>query len=452
MALRTVVWIACLALLLAAVPVRAEDDGEADWIGASATPQKPASSTSERPTAATPSEESEEPFDSIEAEYARLEAEQQRQREAEELAVRAASDSAANPTAETPAETPAAKKPEAPPQPPQPFSIYKYNMELLFVAGLLVYGYYYLRGQRQNAAYAVAWAQASLPIMEEQFSTVNTPNSKLIIKESDCDYVLYGSGRRHVKSLLAWLRLSRRFDLVTRLRPPTVAGPRDAINIFVDFMPHKMPKFICAVVQRSAQKKFLDDNEHVASFVKTYSGDHFGLPPALAVLTDSMDLAKQLLAGEVTHVLEKYQHCVQSLLISDQYPPVEELPESTTARQLVRRRVLLVNFGLPEEHLLSCKLQTLVLKMSLLMVESIAHSHLPAEREANADRARQEYADKMLKTHEKQMARAQELRVVRLQEERAAATKQGPAALQRWEEKQHQKQLKDRQRGRVMRM
>lgn len=268
-----------------------------------------------------------------------------------------------------------------------------------------------------------------------------------MIQESSSDFVLYGTGRRYIKSVTAHLQLARRYDLsaFSSLNGNT---PTDFLHIFIDFLPSVFPTSVCAITTVGRERKMLQDYPEVASFTKPYPGSRFGLPNSMVVRTDCTALVEALLNEEIIRVLDKYQHCLLHVILSDQTNMVSVSEDGSEATS--RYRMLSLKLALPSEHLTSCRLQTLALKLAFVLVDKIATTHLPATAYQHAEKLRREVqVDKQKQTHEDRMQQGQERREARLREERIAAEKKGPDALQKWEDQQHKRRMQ-RERNKFM--
>eukprot|EP00047_Mylnosiga_fluctuans_P004973 m.237644 g.237644 ORF g.237644 m.237644 type:complete len:432 (+) comp13175_c0_seq1:36-1331(+) len=323
-------------------------------------------------------------------------------------------------------------------------------LEALLVAGLIAYGVNYFTGTKKNATIASVWASVCSPIMSENFAHINNNKpDEPYIEASSNDFVLYGSGRRHCKSLTAHLSLLPRSDLLAVVSARFTPAP-DTLSIFAELQPNAAAPFVFAVVPRRSEKKLRGEYEDLKHFTKVYSGDKFGLPGAsgatngLVVLAENMDIASLLLSEDIVAVLDKYQDSLQYLYITDQF--VVPRAEGEEPGLPTLNKVLMVKFNIPIDHLASAKLQSLVLKMTTLLIDVAGTMSISAQARASAEKERQAFADVQYKKIQKDlMAKAYDRKTTKLREERDKAAAKGPAALAQWEEQQRKKQSSKKQ-------
>lgn len=144
----------------------------------------------------------------------------------------------------------------------------------------------YIRGRAVNEARAVAWAEAFATtdgLFDRNFALLGPGdgNDELLIKESQCRFLLYASGRRHCTSASATLNLRPRQDLLLTLW--SVLFPsKDVLDVEVVMQEGAMPPMVLLVATKKLAKELTKELKvclwsnhefsHVAVFVHTNGG------------------------------------------------------------------------------------------------------------------------------------------------------------------------------------
>ncbi|UYV60228.1 CCDC47 [Cordylochernes scorpioides] len=135
-----------------------------------------------------------------------------------------------------------------------------FYLELLMIAGLVVYCSAFVLGRSRNHQLAQAWLQAHRPLLESNFALVGDDGRKDLegsgglVKESENVYTLWCSGRLCVEGMLVELKLLKRQDLlsmITNLIKPST----DQINVRVEMSADSMDSFVmCLGTKKSISK------------------------------------------------------------------------------------------------------------------------------------------------------------------------------------------------------
>ncbi|KAK7823546.1 uncharacterized protein At5g49945 [Quercus suber] len=237
-----------------------------------------------------------------------------------------------------------------PVQPPEPFSLKKYTIEIVSVTFLIIFAINYFTGRRENEKLALAWASKFAikdSIFDRNFSLLGIgegDDSPLLLKEGQTVFKFYASGRRYCQGLLATMELKSRHDLISRLYNMVVPC-KDEISIEVYMNEEAMDHVVFAVAKKKAAKtmqKEVRDLQKFAGMVPAPSGKKW-VSEELAVISESKEVAGDLITEAVLEqvfgekAFEKFGKGFMSMHFSDQNPGTH-------------RKVLLFKFALPDAN------------------------------------------------------------------------------------------------------
>lgn len=135
-------------------------------------------------------------------------------------------------------------------------------MEMIAVAGLLVYFTNYFLGRNKNSKIASLWLQTHRQLLEDNFAAIGDDTQKEregpdgFIKESESVYTLWCSGRSCCEGMLVELKLIRRQDLVAVISD-LMKPSQDQMHIKIELSSDIMDPFVfCVASKRTASKLF----------------------------------------------------------------------------------------------------------------------------------------------------------------------------------------------------
>lgn len=147
-----------------------------------------------------------------------------------------------------------------------------YWVELLFIAGLLVYFVNYAMGKNKNIKIANSWLLAHKSFLEDNFALVGDDGKKetdisetgLMLKESDSIFTLWCSGRVCCEGMLVELKLIKRQDLLALTMGVLNSKIQDQVVVKAEMSKDSMDSFVFAVCcKRVATKMFKDTTDLV---------------------------------------------------------------------------------------------------------------------------------------------------------------------------------------------
>lgn len=327
-----------------------------------------------------------------------------------------------------------------------------YWLEMLMVAGLVVYFLNFFTGKSKNTKLANAWFTTHKTLLEDNFSLVGD-DAKLdsespgLIKESENMFTLWCSGRTCCEGMLVELKFIKRQDLVA-----VIAGMMrpclDQVHIKVVMNKDDMDNFIMCVASKKTAQHFSKEMADLSVYCpERKPGDRVGLPSSFSVMNEISEATSAMLDSRITAVFNKYSELIDYIHFSDQYSGVKQ-PEDGSALKLPDvQKVLLFGFNVPVK---GRSIQDAMEQLKPLMImvfycmDKVKKYRLTKEGKTKADKNRQRVEEAFLKsTH---VARAEAAAARR--EERRKAEKErvlsdaDPERQRRWEEKEQKRQQK----------
>lgn len=145
-------------------------------------------------------------------------------------------------------------------------------MEMLMLAGLLVYFTNFFAGKQKNSRLAHLWFNTHKAILEDNFVLVGDDGKQdcegpSLMKESESLYTLWCSGRTCCEGMLVELKMIKRQDLVS-LVSGLMRPQQDQLHIKVDLTRNVMDPFCFAVGTKKTITKFFKEFADLVSYQK----------------------------------------------------------------------------------------------------------------------------------------------------------------------------------------
>lgn len=201
-----------------------------------------------------------------------------------------------------------------------------FYLEILMVAGLLVYFINYLAGRSKNCRLAKSWLADHKQMLQDNFSLVGDTGKAIdeaaeggLVKDSESQYSIYCSGRVGCDSLLIDLKLIKRQDLVAVLAQ-LVRPQNDQAHLRIEMSKDESDNFVLAVATKKTAMHFVRDVADVATYCpEKRPGEKFGLPVGYFVMSEIAEAASAILDTRVLQAFGKYSQFIDYIHISDQY-------------------------------------------------------------------------------------------------------------------------------------
>jgi hypothetical protein len=206
-----------------------------------------------------------------------------------------------------------------------------FYLEILMIAGLLVYFINYIAGKSKNCRIAETWYIDNKRILTENFTLVGDTgksNEEGIIngpiKESESQYSIYCSGRIGCDSLLIELKLIKRQDLVAVLSQ-LIRPQNDQAHLRIELGKDETDNFVLAIAARKTAIHLSRDMADISVYCpEKRPGEKFNLPSGFCVMSEISEATSAILDNKVLQAINKYTNYVDYIHISDQYSGLKQ--------------------------------------------------------------------------------------------------------------------------------
>lgn len=228
-----------------------------------------------------------------------------------------------------------------------------YYLELVILAGLVLYFINFFVGRSKNQKIADTWFDTFKALMEDNFSLVGddgkleNPQSGLI-KESENVYFLWCSGRTACEAVLFELRLLKRQDLVSVIinlfRPQS-----DQVHVKVFMNEVDMDTFVLCLANKKTAGRLAREMADLSVYCpeKKSVVERFGLPANFILMSEIGDAATSLFDARVCTIVNKIPDVVESVHFSDQYSGPKQTEEAAPSKMPEVKKMLIFVFNLP---------------------------------------------------------------------------------------------------------
>lgn len=327
-----------------------------------------------------------------------------------------------------------------------------YYLELLMIAGLVVYIINFITGRNKNFKLASHWINTHRSLLEDNFSLVGDDGKQEIensslIKEAENTYTLWCSGRTCCEGMLVELKLIKRQDLVALIAQMIRPTP-DQLHIKFDLSKDDMDSYVfCVAAKKTATRLVKQINDLSLYCPERKAGDKFNLPAGFNVMSEIAEVSSSLIDAKFLSIVNKFPDLIDFIHISDQFSGPKQTEETTLTKLPEVKKVLMFNFNLQMGQL---SIQNTMDEMKPLLqfvfyfLDRVKRFRLSREAKAKADKNRHRVEEAFLKTTHTARAEAAALRKEekRRQEKEKIMQEEDPEKQRRWEEKELKRQMK----------
>lgn len=334
-----------------------------------------------------------------------------------------------------------------------------YYVEILMVAGLLVYFVNYIVGRSKNARIAEHWLAEHKQIFLDNFSLVgdtgkspenDTTSESGLTKESQSHYSLYCSGRVGCDSMLVELKLIKRQDLVAVLAQ-LIRPQNDQAHIRVEFAKDEVDSFVLAVATKRTAMHLIRDMADIGIYCpEKRPGEKFGLPPGFFVMSEIAEAVSAILDARGLQAFNKFAPYLDYIHISDQFSGPKQQEDTTHLTMPEVKRVLLVGLNINiKGRAINSETQEklkLLFQLTFYLIDKLRRFKLSKEGKSKADKNRLKAEEAFLKTtHAKRAEAAAQRREERKRAEKERILQEeDPDKQRKWEEKEQRRLAKKR--------
>lgn len=332
-----------------------------------------------------------------------------------------------------------------------------FYLEILMVAGLIVYFINYIAGRSKNCRIAESWLADHKELLFNNFSLVGDAGKSSeeevesgLVKESESQYSLYCSGRVGCDSMLIELKLIKRQDLVAVLAQ-LVRPQNDQAHLRIELTKDETEDFVLAIATKRTALHLSRDMADISVYCpERRPGEKFGLPPGFNVMSEIPETASAILDTKVLQIFVKYTSFIDYIHISDQFSGPKQQED---ANQLVMpevKRVLLVGLNISIKgrmlNIDSLEQMRPLLQLTFYLLDKLRRFKLSKEGKNKADKNRLRVKDAFLKTTHaaRAEAAAQRREERRRQEKERILLEEDPDKQRKWEEKEQRRLAKKR--------
>nr|CAG4638550.1 EOG090X08PA [Cyclestheria hislopi] len=330
-----------------------------------------------------------------------------------------------------------------------------YYLELLILAGLVVYFINFFIGRSKNQKIAETWFATYKKLLEENFALVGD-DGKLensqpsLIKESENTYLLWCSGRTCCEGMLIELKLQKRQDLVSIISG--ILRPQfDQIHVKV-FMNHEdMDSYVLCLATKKTAAKLAKEMADLSVFCpEKKSVDKYNLPSHYVLLSEIGEATSSLLDSRLCGFITKVPNVVDVIHISDQYSGPKQPEDTTPSKMPDTKKMLIFTFNLciGKGKGIGEAIESLRPAFFLVFhcMDRVKRFRLGKEAKLKAEKNRQKVEEAFLKSTHAARAEAAAARreEKRRQEKEKILQDDDPEKQRKWEEKEAKRLAKKR--------
>lgn len=327
-----------------------------------------------------------------------------------------------------------------------------FYLEMLMIAGLVVYALNFFTGKSKNNKLANAWLASHRSLLEENFSLVGD-DGKLenenpgLVKDSENLYTLWCSGRTCCEGMLVELKFLKRQDLVAvigQLMRPS----NDQVHIRVEMNKEDMDSFVfCVATKKSALRLAKDMADLSVYCPERRSVEKYGLPSNFSLLCEITEVAASFLDSRIVAVINKYPDLIGYIHFSDQFSGPKQPEDSSLTKLPDTKKVLIFGFNIPVKakpiHETMDQMRPL-LQLVFYCIDKVKRFKLSKEARSKAEKNRQRVEEAFMKTTHAARAEAAAIRreEKKRQEKERILLEDDPEKQRKWEDRELKRQMK----------
>ncbi|XP_069698339.1 PAT complex subunit CCDC47 isoform X2 [Periplaneta americana] len=327
-----------------------------------------------------------------------------------------------------------------------------FYLEMLMIAGLVVYALNFFTGKSKNNKLANAWFMTHKSLLEENFSLVGDDGKMEnenpgLVKDSENLYTLWCSGRTCCEGMLVELKFLKRQDLVAVLAQLMRPGS-DQVHIKVDMNREDMDSFVFCVATKKTALRLAKDMADLSVYCpERRSVEKYGLPSNFTLLSEIVEVSASLLDSRVVAVLNKYADYVDYIHFSDQFSGPKQPDDSSLTKLPDTKKVLMFGFNIPVKgrpvHEAMEQMRPL-LQLVFYCMDKVKRFRLSKEAKNKAEKNRLRVEEAFLKTTHAARAEAAAARreEKKRQEKERILLEDDPDKQRKWEDREMKRQMK----------
>lgn len=318
----------------------------------------------------------------------------------------------------------------------------RYVTEVVMVVVILLYGLMVILGKYRNDRIVKTWSATYLVpggVYDRNFSLVGSGHPGMtdpVMRETLSTFRVWASGRRYCSGVLTTLDLKARQDCLSMLWY-IVSTKVDTMEVEVWMSEAHMPLVSLAVAPTKHARSLFKDSSDLASYARTISVPKDRLPswPShLQVCTEHTSVFCDLFSDpKICSVL-------------DSNPLFRYLHFSSDYLEGNHRHVLRFSFRIPPDQDMT-QLEPLI-ALAFHFIDVVGSYKMPQELRKKAVEARTKKEVEATQDQSSRREALQKKKMEKMQAEKMKAARQGPEALQKWEDKQKERAMKKAMKSR----
>uniref|UniRef100_A0A0N4ZXD4 PAT complex subunit CCDC47 n=1 Tax=Parastrongyloides trichosuri TaxID=131310 RepID=A0A0N4ZXD4_PARTI len=200
-----------------------------------------------------------------------------------------------------------------------------YQIEALMILVLFIYSLNFLIGMSKNSSIANKWFEITRPFLETKFALVGDdgvseePIGGVMIKQTECSYIVYCSGRLGCTGMLCEIKLLKRQDLVGVIQ--NIIGPKtDKIVMKTDFIKGEIEPIVLCMGNKKSVVKQVKDMEDLSTYTADRkTSEKYGLSRNFSIYAELNEVIQSVMDNNTSDYFKKYEKYIDYIHISDQY-------------------------------------------------------------------------------------------------------------------------------------
>jgi len=235
-----------------------------------------------------------------------------------------------------------------------------------------------------------AWFGMDAPNMDGQQQSAQT----VLQKESESQYQMYATGRRHVNGMMVTLDLQARQDLFSKLLAlADLTTSKDTMTLDVSMSDDSMDSFVFALVRKKFSKKFLKSETDVESMCAASKTPRAHGLDRYVTMSELAEVEEELITDKVSRLLSNPR--VESHFISAHFTDQVALPWTSGKKLLRFKFVLPARWTGGEGSSLEAVQQ--LTKLALYWIDRVGEMRLSPQARSRAEARRKKLAEQQQK-------------------------------------------------------
>uniref|UniRef100_A0A0N5CAU4 PAT complex subunit CCDC47 n=1 Tax=Strongyloides papillosus TaxID=174720 RepID=A0A0N5CAU4_STREA len=320
-----------------------------------------------------------------------------------------------------------------------------YQVEVLMMIILFIYTVNFIIGMSRNSSIAHKWFEVTRPFLETKFALVGDdgvseePVGGVMIKQTECSYLVYCTGRLGCTGTMYEIKLIKRQDLIGIVQ--NIIGPKsDKVIMRTDLIKGEIEPIIFCIGNKKSVAKQVKESEDLSAFTSDRkNADKFGLSRNFAIYTELNEVILSLMDTYINECFKKYEKYIDYIHVSDQYTG-PTLQEGEVYTKMPDPEVICTVSLNILDQIDDPELNNELMSFIFNFIEKLKKVKLSREGKTKADKNRAAVEAKFLKmTHQQRQEAAQLKKDAKIKERKERIMNEEDPVLQRKLQKAEEK-------------